>query len=204
MDRRHHWDQVYQTKSPDQVSWFQAEARLSLQLIEEAVPDRAASIIDVGAGASTLIDGLMASGYSHLTVLDISSVALEVAQRRVGAAGTNVTWQVDDVLTAAFKPAAYDLWHDRAVFHFLTDVTDRERYVAQVRRAVRSGGLVLIATFADDGPTKCSGLDVARYSPSELHAAFGDGFRLLTSRREEHHTPWDAVQAFTWCLFRHG
>jgi len=202
MDRRHHWEQVYQTRRPDQVSWFQAEARLSRQLIEDAVPDRAASIIDIGAGASTLIEGLLAAGYQHLTVMDIAGVALDIARRRVGAAGAGVTWRADDVLTATFKPAAYDLWHDRAVFHFLTEAGDRARYVAQVRRAVRPGGLVLIATFADDGPTRCSGLEVVRYSPSGLHAAFGPGFQLLASRREEHHTPWDAIQAFTYCLCR--
>jgi 2-polyprenyl-3-methyl-5-hydroxy-6-metoxy-1,4-benzoquinol methylase len=202
MDRHAHWEQVYRTKGPDQVSWFQAEARLSQQLIETAVPDRSAAIIDVGAGASTLIDGLVAAGYRQLTVVDLSEAALEIARRRLGAAAAAVTWQAADVLEARFPHAHYDVWHDRAVFHFLTTANDRERYVAQVRHTLRPGGHVLVATFAEDGPTRCSGLDVARYSAGALHEQFGADFALLASHREEHTTPSGSVQAFTYCLCR--
>ena len=202
MDRNAHWEQVYRTKGPDQVSWFQAEARLSRVLIERAAPDRAARIIDIGAGASTLVDGLLASGYRHITVVDLSATALFLAQQRLGGAAASVIWRAADVLTAAFPAAAFDVWHDRAVFHFLTDAADRMRYVAQVRAAVRPGGHVIVATFAEDGPTRCSGLDVARYSADALHAEFGAGFVVLESQRELHTTPSGSEQAFTYCVCR--
>jgi len=202
MDQRAHWEHVYQTKRPDQVSWFQAEALLSRQLIEEVAPDRSAHIIDVGAGASTLVDGLVRAGYRNVTVLDISPAALDIAQRRLGLDAASVRWLADDVLSATLERASLDVWHDRAVFHFLTDPADRSRYVAQVRSAVRPGGYVLVATFAEDGPTRCSGLDTARYSPDALHREFGDAFALVDSRREVHSTPSGAQQAFTYCICR--
>jgi 2-polyprenyl-3-methyl-5-hydroxy-6-metoxy-1,4-benzoquinol methylase len=202
MDRHEHWETVYRTKGPDQVSWFQAEARLSRELITRAAPDRAAAIIDIGAGASTLVDGLLGAGYHHLTVVDISAAALELAKTRLGAAAAPVTWQAADVLAAEFPAQRFDVWHDRAVFHFLTDPADRARYVAQVRHAVRPGGIVLVATFAEDGPLKCSGLEVARYAPDALHAEFGEGFALIESHRELHTTPSGATQAFTYCVCR--
>jgi len=200
MDRRSHWERIYETKRPDQVSWFQAEARLSRQLIERVASDRRAQIIDIGAGASTLVDGLLAVGYRSLTVIDLSAAALAVAQRRLGPAAEYVDWHAADVLTAEFPTTTYDVWHDRAVFHFLTDALDREKYVEQVRHAVRPGGHVLVATFAEDGPTRCSGLEVVRYSPSALHGQFGADFQLIESQRELHTTPSGTVQAFTYCL----
>ncbi len=203
MDRRSHWERVYAEKSPDQVSWFQAEARLSLDLITRSAPPPDASIVDVGGGASRLVDGLLARGYRELRVLDLSASALAAAHARLGADGDRVHWSVGDVLEAEFAPGSVGVWHDRAVFHFLTDPADRARYVAQVRQAVRAEGLVLVATFAEDGPLKCSGLDVARYSPEALHHEFGDDFRVLESHREEHRTPWGAVQHFTYCLCRY-
>ncbi len=202
MDRREHWEHVYQTKQADQVSWFQAEARLSRKLIERVAPDRSARIIDIGAGASTLVDGLVSAGYQNLTVLDISPAALGVAQRRLGQTVTSITWLAADVLTAGLGAANYDVWHDRAVFHFLTEERDRRRYVAQVRAAVRPGGHVLVATFAEDGPMRCSGLDVTRYSPRALHHEFGGAFSLIESHREIHTTPAGTQQAFTYCLCR--
>lgn len=202
-DPKHHWERVYRTSGPEQRSWFQREARLSGELIQQVAPDRDAAIIDVGAGASTLVDGLLRAGYRHLTVLDLAAAALTEAQRRVGAAASAVEWREADVLSAPLPPAAFDVWHDRAVFHFLTAPADRARYVAQVRRAVRPDGYVLVATFAEDGPTRCSGLDVMRYSPVTLHAQFGEDFRLLESRREEHRTPSGAVQAFAYALCRY-
>lgn len=202
MDRLEHWEQVYRTKGPDQVSWFQAEARLSRELIADAAPDRNSSIIDIGAGASTLVDGLLGIGYRQVTVMDLSSAALALAKARLGSAAESVTWQAADVLKVRLPAHAFDVWHDRAVFHFLTDARDRARYVAQVRHAVRPGGIVLVATFADDGPLRCSGLEVARYTPHELHAQFGEEFTLLESHRELHTTPSGATQAFTYCLCR--
>ena len=203
MDRKAHWEQIYRTKGPDQVSWFEAEARLSLTLIERAVPERDAAIIDVGAGAATLVDGLLAAGYRQVTVLDLSAAALIQAQLRLGDRAGTVAWREADILTAELPAHAFDLWHDRAVFHFLTGAADRARYVAQVRHALRPGGYALVATFAEDGPTRCSGLEVARYTPEALHSEFGDEFQLVTSMHQMHRTPWDARQAFTYCLCRY-
>ncbi len=200
MDPRSHWEQVYRTKGPEQVSWFQPEATLSLELIQHVAPSRDSAIIDVGAGASVLVDGLLAAGYRSITVLDLSPTAVAQAQQRLWSRETSVVWKVADVLTADLGAGAFDIWHDRAVFHFLTSVTDRACYVAQVRKVVRPGGFVLVATFAEDGPVRCSGLDVARYSPKAIHGEFGSDFRLVTSRREQHTTPGGAPQAFTYCV----
>lgn len=202
MDRRVHWDDVYRTKGPEQVSWFQAEAHLSRALIERSAPERSARIVDVGAGASLLTTELLRAGYHHLTIVDLSAAALALAQERLGAASTAVTWRVGDVLDLEFAPAAFDVWHDRAVFHFLTQPEERMRYVAQVRHAVAPGGHILVATFAEDGPLRCSGLEVARYSPAALHHQFGPDFELIASERELHTTPAGAQQAFTYCLCR--
>jgi SAM-dependent methyltransferase len=204
MSRKAHWDRIYRSTSPELVSWYQREQALSLSLIRRAVPDLTAALIDVGGGASTLVDSLFAAGYHRLTVLDLSGVALAAAQARLGAAAAAIAWLEADVLTTPFAPGEFDLWHDRAVFHFLTDPSDRRRYIAQTRLAVRPGGQALIATFAPDAPPRCSGLEVVRYSPDELAAEFGAEFRLLSSHREEHRTPGGLTQAFTYCLFRTG
>jgi len=156
----------------------------------------------VGGGASTLIDDLLDAGYHDLTVLDLSAAALAVARRRLGTRADTVRWVEADVLDASLPKTGYSVWHDRAAFHFLTAPADRARYVAQVRRAVRPGGFVLVATFADDGPTRCSGLEVARYCPEALHAEFGTPFLLMASEREEHITPAGVCQAFIYCLTR--
>jgi SAM-dependent methyltransferase len=203
VDLKSHWERVYRTMGPDQVSWFQPEATLSLRLIQQVAPSRDSAIIDVGAGASTLVDGLVAAGYGRITVLDLSRAALAQAQQRLPHATDSAVWQEADVLTAELPAAEFDVWHDRAVFHFLTLAAQRARYVAQVRHAVRPGGYALVATFAEDGPTRCSGLNVARYSPNALHSEFGRDFRLMESRREEHNTPWGTRQAFTYCLCRY-
>src|SRR5512140_2484599 len=202
MDVKQHWETIYQTKSEREVSWFQPSARMSLDLIRHIAPDHGASIIDVGGGASTLVDGLLHAGYSKITVLDVSGSALAVARERVGA-GACVTWIDANLLEARLPEAAFDLWHDRAVFHFLTDAADRKRYVEQVKRAVRPGGHVLVATFADDGPTRCSGLDVVRYSPEALHGEFGEPFDLLRSAREQHVTPAGKTQNFVYCICKY-
>jgi ubiquinone/menaquinone biosynthesis C-methylase UbiE len=204
MDAKAHWEHVYKSKGPEQLSWFQAEATLSRELIARLVPERESRIIDVGAGASTLVDGLLAEGYSNVTVLDLSVAALDAARQRLGPDATRVVWLEGDVLALAIPGGSADVWHDRAVFHFLTDPLDRARYVEQVRRVLHPNGTVIVATFAEDGPTRCSGLDVRRYSPSGLQSEFGRDFRLLESRREEHHTPWGATQAFTYCACRYA
>lgn len=203
MNTKQHWESIYQTKGASEVSWFQPEARLSLRLIQEAVPDRAAAICDIGGGASTLVDGLLASGYSAISVLDLSGRALDTARHRLGALAPDVRWIEADVLDVDLPPESLDVWHDRAVFHFLTDPLDRQRYVTQVRRTVRPGGHVLVASFADNGPTRCSGLEVVRYSPESMHGEFGPDFRLLSSTRETHITPDGARQEFVYCLCRH-
>lgn len=207
MNHTLHWDRVYDSKSPAEVSWFQREASLSLELIHKAAPSRDSAIIDVGAGASTLVDGLVRAGYHQITLLDVSATALRHTQQRLlntlPATAHSVASRHADVLTAALRTNAFDVWHDRAVFHFLTDAADRDQYVKQVRGALRNGGHVVVATFADDGPTRCSGLDVQSYSPNALQSAFGPEFRLVEDHREEHRTPWEAIQAFTYCLFQY-
>lgn len=202
MNSRSHWEQVYRTRRPTEVSWFQPHALRSVDLIRRVSPPPDGPIIDVGGGASTLVDDLLDAGYHDLTVLDLSPTALAEDRRRLGERAAEVTWIEADVLTVALPRARYRVWHDRAVFHFLTAPEDRRRYVAQARAAVRPGGYVLVATFADDGPTRCSGLDVVRYSPDALHAEFGTGFDLLVSEREQHRTPAGVLQAFIYCLCR--
>lgn len=203
MDAKDHWERLYRTKGPDEMSWFEPEATLSLALVQRVAPTRDEAIIDVGAGAATLVDGLLDAGYRHVTVLDVSAAALAQAQRRLGDRARAVEWLEADILSATLPDQAFDVWHDRAVFHFLTEARDRHTYVTRVRRALRPGGFALVATFAADGPSRCSGLDVARYSPDALHAEFGAGFRLLSSDRMTHRTPWGAEQAFTYCLCRY-
>ncbi|HMI55515.1 MAG TPA: class I SAM-dependent methyltransferase [Gemmatimonadaceae bacterium] len=202
MDPKKHWEKIYQTKDVHTVSWFQSEAAESLDLITRFVPDRSAPIIDVGGGASVLVDDLLESGYSDLTVLDIAESALEISRQRLGRDAAKVKWIAADARDAPLGELAYVVWHDRAVFHFLTDAADRQSYVAQVLRAVRPGGYVLIATFAEDGPATCSGLPVVRYSAESLHSEFGSAFRVVTSAHEDHHTPAGREQAFLYCLCR--
>lgn len=202
MDSRTHWDAVYRQNRVEDVSWYQAEARLSLELIRRAAPTTNAHILDVGGGASTLVQALLAAGYRNISVLDLSSTALERAQARLGPNAVRVQWIEADILTFDFLQQDVDVWHDRAVFHFLTDAGDRRRYIEQVKRAVRRKGHVLVATFAEDGPTRCSGLDVVRYAPDALHHEFGPDFHLLESAREIHVTPRGTSQAFTYCLCR--
>lgn len=200
MGRKEHWEAVYGKKKPDEVSWYQAEPTLSLKLIDQAAGQRPASVIDVGGGASTLVDRLLGRPTMKVTVLDLSGAALGAAQQRLGPQAGSVNWIEADILNVDLPEGAYDIWHDRAVFHFLTDAADRRRYVEQVSRSVKIGGHVLVATFDADGPTKCSGLDVARYSPDELHAQFGSAFRLVRSEHESHVTPWGAIQKFVYCV----
>ena len=204
VDRKQHWEEVYRQKAEDTVSWFQVHPEYSLELIREAGVKPADPIIDVGGGASRLVDHLLAEGYSDLTVLDISETALERAGARLGAKALQVKWLVAD-LTAWRPERRYRLWHDRAVFHFLTDPADRAAYRAGLKSALAPGGHAVIASFALDGPEKCSGLPVQRYSPETLAAEFGTGFHLSTSRHETHLTPAGRVQSFQYSVFlRHA
>jgi SAM-dependent methyltransferase len=202
MPSKEHWEQVYTTKPTTGVSWFQEHARQSVALIAQTGVAKAAGLIDVGGGASTLVDDLLAEGYSELSVLDLSDTALAAAKARLGARAGKVTWHVGDITQVDLPPHAYAVWHDRAVFHFLTAPEDRAAYVRAVLRAVKPGGHVIVATFAQDGPDKCSGLPVMRYSPDGLHAEFGAPFTLLQQAREEHLTPFGTVQRFIYCLCR--
>lgn len=202
MTTKNHWESVYKTKSADAVSWFAPHLNLSLQYIERAAPARDAAIIDVGGGESTLVDDLLAAGYRKLTVLDISITALETTRSRVGPAGQQVHWLAADVLHADLPAAAFDVWHDRAVFHFLTRDEQRQRYVEQVLRALKPGGFAIVGSFGPQGPEQCSGLPVSRYSADELHHTFGAPFQLLDSRIEQHITPWGTRQQFVYCFCR--
>jgi ubiquinone/menaquinone biosynthesis C-methylase UbiE len=202
MQLKSHWEHVYETRPVDAVSWFQPHAQQSLRLIHEIGLPRTASIIDVGGGASTLVDDLLDEGFRSLTVLDLSGAALAAARARLGDQAASVTWLEADITQVELPRHAYDLWHDRAVFHFLTGERDRQAYVEAVLRAVRPGGTVIVATFAEDGPLQCSGLPVVRYSPDALHAEFGAPFELVRHEREEHHTPSGKVQKFIYCYCR--
>jgi len=199
MDLKAHWDTIYRTKAPDAVSWYRPHLETSLALIGRAAPGVSAPIIDVGAGESTLVDDLLARGYENLTVLDVSQAAIEVTQQRLGAAAERVHWVVADVTEEQLAPAAYDVWHDRAVFHFLTAPEHRMAYVRNVARAVRPGGHVIVSTFGPEGPAKCSGLEVIRYDAELLHGQFGTRFHLVDSSKELHRTPWGTTQQFLYC-----
>jgi 2-polyprenyl-3-methyl-5-hydroxy-6-metoxy-1,4-benzoquinol methylase len=200
VSRRAHWENVYTTKRDREVSWFQENPAPSLDLIDQAQPTSESAIVDIGGGASRLVDGLVARGFNHITVLDLSEAALIAAKTRLGD-NANVQWVVADVTT--WNPTqTYDVWHDRAAFHFLTERDDRAAYVTRLKQAIKPGGHVVIGTFAIDGPERCSGLAVERYDAASLAAELGEGFRLIDARRHEHTTPWGAVQRFQFCIFR--
>ncbi|HSK88667.1 MAG TPA: class I SAM-dependent methyltransferase, partial [Anaerolineales bacterium] len=193
---------IYETKAPTQVSWYQEHARYSLQFIQNTGVQKTGQIIDIGAGASTLVDDLLAAGFQQISVLDVSGTALQLARQRLGPRAAGVHWIEADITQANLPRQTYDVWHDRAVFHFLTQAADRQRYVAAVQQSVRNGGHVIIATFAPDGPDRCSGLEVMRYSPENLHGEFGSGFELVDSTYETHHTPFGKEQKFIYCYCR--
>ncbi|MBR0725972.1 class I SAM-dependent methyltransferase [Bradyrhizobium manausense] len=200
-DRTTHWQNVYATKGEAEVSWFQDSPTISLEMIRTVSPNRDAAIIDVGGGASRLVDALLQDGYRDLAVLDLSANALDAAKKRVGAAASRVDWIVADATT--WRPAkTYDVWHDRAAFHFLTDPRNRAAYVERLRTAIAPGAHIIIATFAPDGPEKCSGLPVQRHDSASLAAELGPGFELVETRSETHQTPWHSMQAFQFSRFR--
>ncbi len=198
--RKQHWEQVYTDKSPLEVSWYQAEPRLSLELIEAAGVAKDAAIIDVGGGASLLVDRLWDDGFRNLAVLDIAAAALDAAKARLGADAQGIEWFVADV-TEFQPPHAFALWHDRAVFHFLTRADDRRKYVEVLQKALPSGGRAIIAAFAIGGPEKCSGLDIVQYDAAKIAAELGEGFELLETRAEVHMTPANKEQKFGFFRF---
>ncbi|WP_061019998.1 class I SAM-dependent methyltransferase [Bradyrhizobium sp. CCH5-F6] len=200
-DRSTHWDHVYATKGEAEVSWYQDSPATSLEMIRAANPNHDAAIIDIGGGASRLVDALLQDGYRDVAVLDLSANALDAAKKRIGEAASMVDWMVADA--TSWQPAkTYDVWHDRAAFHFLTDPRDRAAYVERLRSALATDGHVIIATFAPDGPEKCSGLPVQRHDSASLAAELGPEFALIETRSETHHTPWASTQAFQFSRFR--
>ncbi|MCC6776022.1 MAG: class I SAM-dependent methyltransferase [Hyphomicrobiales bacterium] len=200
-ERRAHWDKVYQTKGDDEMTWFQARPDISLDLIRATGVTTAAAIVDVGGGSSRLVDVLLDEGFSAVTVLDLSEHALGAARARLMERGAKVEWIVADVTT--WRPAAsYDVWHDRAALHFLTEERDRTAYAQRVVQAVRSGGHVIIGTFAPDGPERCSGLPIARHDATSLGRILGSSFALAESRGHSHRTPTGTIQRFQFSRFR--
>jgi SAM-dependent methyltransferase len=199
--RRAHWQNVYTSKDETEVSWFQENPAPSLELIAQLGADRQSAIIDIGGGASRLVDHLIDRGFEDVTVLDLSEAALEAAKARLGSRASRVTWIVADA--TSWEPSrSYDIWHDRAAFHFLTEEGDRLAYVTRLARALKIGGYAIIATFALDGPERCSGLPVVRYDPASLGKTLGPGFALVDARRHAHATPWASEQSFQFAVFR--
>jgi ubiquinone/menaquinone biosynthesis C-methylase UbiE len=202
MDRKAHWERVYTTKAPTDVSWYQTYPTRSMELIQSVAPGADASIIDVGGGDSVLVDALLGAGHRSITILDISGAALRRAQARLGANAAAVKWIEADLTHADLPERSFDVWHDRAVLHFLTDAGDRERYVAAVSRAVTPGGHVVVAAFAPDGPTRCSGLDIVQYGADDFATLFGAAFALRDAQQNVHVTPSGAEQRFTYAVLQ--
>ncbi len=202
MDPKTHWETVYKAKDPHAVSWYRAHLETSLKLIVRAADSPSAAIIDVGSGESTLVDDLLARGFRSITVLDISPTAIDVTKKRLRQAAEQIHWLLGDITQIELPESAYDVWHDRAVFHFLTEMAQRMAYVRQVARAVKPGGHVIVSTFGPEGPTNCSGLKVVCYDAEALHGQFGARFRLVESSKELHQTPFGTTQQFLTCYCR--
>ncbi len=203
VDPEQHWEQVYSTRKTTEVGWFQREPGVSLRLIEQFASSRTSSVVDIGGGASSLVDRLLVAGYDDVTVLDVSPHALSEVRARLGDAARRVTFVHHDVLTWV-PDRRYDVWHDRAGFHFLAPTVGRDRYVERVEGGVGPGGLLVLGTFAEDGPDHCSGLPVTRYSPEELASVFAASFSMLHHEREDHETPGGVIQHFTWVVLCRG
>lgn len=202
MNKKDHWEKVYGDKAPDAVSWYAPHLETSLNLIHQASTNKSAALIDIGGGESTLVDDLLSEGYEDISVLDISQKAIDVARDRIGKQADKVHWYCADITQATLPQGYFDVWHDRAVFHFLTEEADRAKYVAQVMRSVKHGGYVIMSTFGPEGPEKCSGLDVVRYDSENLHGQFGKTFKLIDSSTELHQTPMGTTQQFLYCFCR--
>ncbi|MFN0279781.1 MAG: class I SAM-dependent methyltransferase [Pyrinomonadaceae bacterium] len=202
MDKQEHWENVYRTKARNEVSWFREHLDTSLRMIANTGVGKDAAIIDVGGGNSTLVDDLLEHGFIDVSVLDISSKAIDDSKERLGSSAAAVNWLVADITEAELPENHYDVWHDRAVFHFLTDSQDRRKYIERVMRSLKRGGHIIVASFSLEGPQKCSGLDVMRYSPETMHGEFGDAFKLVESVGETHNTPFGTTQDFVYCYCR--
>ena len=202
MNKKSHWENVYTTKPPDQVSWYREHLDNSLKMILQANVGKDAAIIDVGGGSSTLVDDLLDHGFADVSVLDISGTAIAKSKQRLGSRSYRVNWIEADITEVTLSEEHFDVWHDRAVFHFLTDAEDRRKYVELVVRTLKPGGHIIVASFGLEGPDKCSGLDVVRYSPESMHDEFGDDFKLMRSLEETHKTPFGTTQEFVYCYCR--
>lgn len=201
-ERQQHWDEVYRRKGVGEVSWYQEYPDISLQLIAHCGIAGDEALIDVGGGASVLVDNLLQKGFSRVTVLDISPTAIECARQRLDAREKEVEWLSSDI--TRFQPDhRYAVWHDRAVFHFLTDESDRQRYLGVLKSALQQGGFLILATFSLDGPERCSGLPVERYDIGKMQSVLGEAFTLIESRQECHLTPDGKEQRFTYGLFKY-
>jgi ubiquinone/menaquinone biosynthesis C-methylase UbiE len=202
VDRQAHWEKVYSEKAVTSVSWYRPHLETSLELIDRFVATKGAAILDIGGGASTLVDDLLAAGYENVSVLDIADEALEASRVRLGDAAERVKWMAADFLEATLEDQAYDLCHDRAVFHFLNAAEEKVAYFKQARRVLRPNGVLILATFALDGPPRCSGLEVSRYDEAELTKVIGDSFELFESRRDSHVTPAGSEQKMMYFVLR--
>lgn len=202
MNKKSHWETVYRTKSDRQISWFREHLDNSLQMLLSTNVGKDAAIIDVGGGSSTLVDDLLKHGFIDLSVLDISAAALEKSKERLGEKAKSIEWIEADITEASLAENRYDVWHDRAVFHFLTAPEDRRKYVELAMRSLKIGGHIIVASFGEKGPAKCSGLDVVRYTPETMHDEFGDEFKLVKSLNERHETPFGTTQEFIYCYCR--
>jgi 2-polyprenyl-3-methyl-5-hydroxy-6-metoxy-1,4-benzoquinol methylase len=202
MDRKEHWEKVYNTKSHKEVSWFTEHVTVALDLISQTKIEKTSSIIDVGGGASTLADDLIKQGFDEITVIDISAKALDIAKTRIGRDASKVNWLEADILDSDFNNRKYDLWHDRAVFHFLTSEQERIQYKDKLEKHLTSGGYAILSVFADDGPEKCSGLTIRRHGNSELEQFIGPGFEMVFHSRTTHQTPSKFDQKFINMIFK--
>jgi len=200
MSTKEHWQSVYERKASDEVSWYRPHLDRSLEFISSCGLQKNDRIVDIGGGASTLVDDLLRDGFQNLAVVDLADAALQVAKARLGNQSEAVDWIAGDITTPLLPDDSVDFWHDRAVFHFLTEEPARTAYLDQVARCVRSGGRVLVATFGLDGPEKCSGLPVARYDADGIRDVFGDAFTKIDEATEHHKTPWGSVQSFVYCF----
>ncbi len=202
MGQKEHWERVYSSNSTERLGWYEPHLQTTLTWIRELGLGEDARIIDVGGGASTLVDDLLDEEFQHLTILDLSERALATVKTRLGAAADKVTWREGDITSVQLPPEHYDLWHDRAVFHFLTNPEDRKKYAGTLDRALKNGGHVIIGTFAPEAPPRCSGLEVERYSPERLHEELGERLVLQKHRQELHVTPGGVKQMYLYCRFR--
>lgn len=202
MDKKTHWENVYESKPVNRLGWYKQHLHPSLDWIKELAAEKGSAIIDVGGGASTLVDDLISEGYESITVVDLSGRALEHSKSRLGDKAARVKWIEGDITNTELPANYYALWHDRAVFHFLTDERDRRKYIGKLRNSLAESGYLIIGTFSFDAPPKCSGLPVERYDVEKMKSTLGDEFKLLDSMKELHVTPGGVEQMYLYCKFK--